>query len=242
MKQGDYIKYGYCYYPNFFKESELEAIEGYLNKFHKLWLKDYAKYYDTGVLNSHSLTSLPYLNRDEKNSLLHFISQDKLVDIVPFKPAKFFGTQLFFDPKNKAQENYWHRDIQYNNLSDAEQKEAIKTQNAIHIRIPLVDEPGIELIPETHRKWDTEETYNVRNSLEGKKPSDAISTGKLFPLKRMDVLLFSANMIHRGLYGNNRFSFDVLFSDDHPDILQYRNKEGLPKKSEINLFHNAHIF
>ncbi len=29
----------------------------------------------------------------------------------------FIGTQLFFDPAQNDKENYWHRDIQYNNLT-----------------------------------------------------------------------------------------------------------------------------
>jgi len=61
------------------------------------------------------------------------------------------NTQLFFNPVNDGQKNYWHRDSQYH-LSIEEQKEALVGPDVVHFRIPLTNEPGIELVPCTHQR------------------------------------------------------------------------------------------
>jgi len=231
---GNYNEQGFCHYQNFFEEEELLCIESILNKFHGNWLVENERAYAEGVLNSHSLTSSQYLEPHERVRLFEFIAQKKIVNLLSFEDPKFLNTQLFFDPKNVGQKNYWHRDIQYTSLSVEEQKRAIKTQNVVHVRIPFKKELGIELIPKTHRDWDTKEEFEIRNSLNGKNPSDALERGQLIRLERGDVLLFSANMIHRGLYGNNRFSFDIIFCDNKPEILKFRDNNNLPNGLELS--------
>ena len=241
MKINKYIKDGFSYHEHFFKEEELLLIEPILVKFHNCWQKEYSENYVKGSINSNSITSSKYLDNREKNILFKFISQTKISELISFQKPKFLNTQLFFDPKNSEQKNYWHRDIQYIEIDDEQQKKAIKTQNVVHFRIPLKKEPGIELIPRTHRKWDSEEEYNVRKSLNKKKPSDNLSTGKLIKLKRTDLLIFSANMIHRGIYGNDRLSFDIIFCDNNPEILKFRDINNLPKETELIKFDNPEI-
>ncbi|MHA7058846.1 phytanoyl-CoA dioxygenase [Aquimarina sp. M1] len=237
MKIGNYIEQGFSHHKNYFKEEELLLIEPILIKFHSSWLSENSEHYLKGALNSHSLTSSKRLTNQEKRILFDFISSNKIINLIEFDQPKFLNTQLFFDPNDLSQNNYWHRDIQYTGMNDKEQKEAIKTQNVVHFRIPLKNEPGIELIPETHRKWDSNEEYEVRNSLNNKKPNDSLINGKLITLERTDLLVFSANMIHRGIYGNDRVSFDIIYCDNDPKILKFRDQNNLPKD-----FNAAEIF
>ena len=97
----------------------------------------------------------------------------------------------------------------------------IESRNVVHFRIPLRPEAGIEVIPGTHRIWDLPEEEAVRLSLNGHKPSDALQRGLAIPLKRGDLLVFSANMVHRGLYGGDRFAFDIIFCDDTPEFSNF---------------------
>lgn len=242
MKIGQFENKGYHYLPNYFLEEELFVIESIIEKFHNSWLAKNQELYSKGILNSHSLTSSNFLGRKEKKVLFNFLVSNKLLKLIEFDNPKFLNTQLFFDPKNKKQQNYWHRDIQYTGITEKEQKEAIKTQNVLHFRIPFTKEPGIELIPGTHRRWDTDKEYEVRNELNNKKPYDSLKKGKVIPLERGDLLVFSANMIHRGLYGNNRLSFDIIYCDNNPNLLKFRAKENLPNKSELSEFENVEIF
>jgi ectoine hydroxylase-related dioxygenase (phytanoyl-CoA dioxygenase family) len=242
MKLGNYIDYGFSYYQDFFSEEELLVIEPIIIKFHNSWINENQGIYLKGAINSHSLTSSKSLNEQEKKILFDFISSNKMVNLIEFDNPKFLNTQLFFDPNNLNQNNYWHRDIQYTGINEKDQKDAIKTQNVIHIRIPFKKESGIELIPGTHRKWDSTEEYQVRNSLKNKKSSDSLKKGQLIELERTDLLVFSANMIHRGIYGNNRLSFDIIYCDNDPKILKFRDKNNLPLKLELKEFKNTEIF
>ncbi|TPD68425.1 phytanoyl-CoA dioxygenase family protein [Flavobacterium microcysteis] len=240
-----YQEQGYVYLENFFSETEIEAIEKILRKFHEKWLEDNVAYYEKGLLNSHSLTSGNYLNQEEKTALFQFISQDKLQAILKTvfpKTPIFLNTQLFFDPKNSEQKNYWHRDIQYTGMSVEEQKTAIQNQNVVHFRIPMKKESGIELVPKTHREWDLLEEFEVRNSLNGAVPSDNLKRGKVIGLNRGDVLVFSANMIHRGIYGQDRFSLDVLFCDDIPQMRNFIDRNNYPSKEILENLNNTELF
>lgn len=237
MKPGNYTKFGFSYHKHFFREEELSLIEPIIVKFHHSWLEENSESFLKGALNSHSLTASTKLTEHEKRTLFDFISSEKLTNLIEFENPRFLNTQLFFDPNNLNQKNYWHRDIQYTGLSVAEQKEAIKTQNVVHFRIPLKKELGIELIPETHRVWDSDEEYNVRNSLNNRLPNDSLKNGKSIELRRTDLLIFSANMIHRGIYGNNRLSLDIIYCDNNPKILKFRDLNNFPKAP-----HNTQIF
>lgn len=236
---------GYVYLEHFFSEEELVDIEEKLIKFHELWLLDNATHYENGILNSHSLTSGEYFNGEEKIALFEFISQDKfaelLSEIFPKTPV-FLNTQLFFDPKNAEQKNYWHRDIQYTGMATEDQEKAIKTQNVVHFRIPMKSEHGIELIPKTHREWDLPKEFDVRNALNGCQQSDALERGKIIKLNRGDLLIFSANMIHRGIYGNDRFSLDIIFCDNIPEMKSFIDRDNLPSAKILEGLKNKAFF
>lgn len=231
-----YNDFGYIHSENFFSDKELQQIEVILKKFHENWLKANEKDYQSGLINSHSLTSSKFISQEERLEIFKFIAQDKISKIIQIiipEKAIFLNTQLFFDPFNKNQNNYWHRDIQYTGMSIDEQKEKIKTQNVLHLRIPLQSELGIELIPTTHKNWDLKEEEETRLSMNGRKPSDNLQRGKIISLDRGDLLIFSANMIHRGLYGNNRFTFDIIFCDDTPEFRTFIDFKNHPTQKEL---------
>ncbi|MBL4631973.1 MAG: phytanoyl-CoA dioxygenase family protein [Paraglaciecola sp.] len=130
------------------------------------------------------------------------------------------GSQLFFDPVKSNQANYWHRDPQYH-LSVDEQKLALSGPEVLHVRIPLTVDPGVEVVPGSHKNWDTDEQLQIRLEENGHKNSEILSTGVEIPLQVGDVLFFSANMIHRGLYGNNRLALDLLYCEREPQLIEF---------------------
>ena len=126
--------------------------------------------------------------------------------------------QLFFDPFKPKQSNYWHRDGQYH-LSADEQKLALTEPEVLHVKIPLTIDPGIEVIPDSHKNWDTDNELLIRLQQNEHKNSEHLSNGVQIPLQVADVLMFSANMIHRGLYGKNRLVLDILYCD--PQLAEF---------------------
>ena len=236
---------GYLYFPHFYADHELAEIESILLHFHNQWIKEHQDEYEKRLINSHSITSSSFITERERLALFEFITQAKLREVIggifPEK-ALFLNTQLFFDPYNPVQKNYWHRDIQYTGMSLAEQKESIKTQQVIHFRIPFRAEEGIELIAGTHREWDVQEEEDTRLCLNGKTPSDPLARGKQIKLNRGDLLVFSANMIHRGLYGNNRLAFDLVFCDDHPHFRSFIDSNNHPSSAEKQQLNHTDFF
>jgi len=240
-----YVKNGYLVIRRLFEERELVELHDVLLSFHQAWLKDNVDFYQQRAINSAYITGKQYLDDQRRQILFEFIGSDKIADVlaevIQSSPV-FINTQLFFDPVNDAQKNYWHRDIQYSDLTIEQQKQALHTINALHFRIPLTDERGIELVPGTHMRWDNTEEFNVRMEQNGKRCFDELSDGRNVELQRGDLLVFSANMIHRGLCGGNRLVFDILFGDNDPEITKLLRTDCLPNSGQLKSVQNPLSF
>ena len=159
-----YLQHGYYLARSFYRPEELEKLARVVSDFHERWKEDNAEFYAQSAINSAYLTGKKYLNDDERLVLFKFIGSHKFTnlvsDFIDGSPA-FLNTQLFFNPVNPRQKNYWHRDIQYD-MSLEQQQAALRGTELMHFRVALEDEPGIELVPGTHRRWDTEEELDIR--------------------------------------------------------------------------------
>lgn len=240
----EYEENGYFVFKNIFNDDDLQGLREVLLDFHELWKRKNAQLYADRAVNSAYITGTEHLDEIKRTLLFRFIGSSKLMDAVASVMSRrptFMNTQLFFNPASAEQKNYWHRDPQYH-LSIEEQKEALAGSEVIHFRIPLIAEPGVELVPGTHRRWDTNEELDVRLENNGRKNHDHLSTGVRVELDAGDLLVFSANMIHRGLYGMDRLSFDILFCDPDPNLMKYVSDDCLPNKEIIRCLENADAF
>lgn len=167
----DYEDNGYLVLKDFVSESDLQKLREAAIQFHQSWKQENAQFYAEKAINSAYLTAKKHPKNTERESLFKFIGSAKLMDVVTSimdgRPT-FMNTQLFFDPVNESQMNYWHRDPQYH-MSIEEQKQALLGPSVVHFRIPLVDEPGVELIPGTHKRWDRDDELDVRLERNGRK-------------------------------------------------------------------------
>lgn len=239
-----YEKDGYFVVDSFFNAADTAQISEVVDKFHNLWTKENQDFYRKKAINSAGLTGKKHLNYKDRNRLFELICSDgvaRVISSLPFSEPAFMTAQLFFNPVNHEQKNYWHRDPQYH-LAEDEQKLAIQGAEVIHFRIALENEPGVELIPGTHRRWDTEEELNIRLEKSGNKNHQSISSGVSIPLKKGDLLVFSANMIHRGLYGGKRKALDILFCEGTPELLEFINHDCLPDIEMLKNLDNPLIF
>lgn len=231
-----YRAQGFVRLCGFFTESEVDALQKTLIAFHESWLQQNEALYRKGAINSAYLTDDAIARDETRRQLFQVIGDVRITHVLEalvFEPQAFLNTQLFFDPKNPAQSNYWHRDIQYTGLSLDEQKARFSCINMLHLRLALRDEPGLELMPGTHRRWDTEEEFAVRMKQAGRRVDEPLPGAQTVPLSAGDLLVFSANMLHRGLYGMDRLSLDILFCDARPDLLQYARRSCLPTDEEL---------
>jgi ectoine hydroxylase-related dioxygenase (phytanoyl-CoA dioxygenase family) len=242
--KSNYADVGYFVIRNYFNAAEISSLREVILKFHQLWKKDNLKFYQEEAFNSSLITGSQYLACDDRVRLFNFISSKKIMDVVesviPVNPA-FMNTQLFFNPVNPQLKDFWHRDCQYDHEIE-QQKKAIQETQVVHIRVPLFDERGMELVPGTHTRWDNNEEFNVRQEEKGRLSSDNLSTGKAIKLFAGDVLVFSADMIHRGLYGMDRLALDILVFDPKGDFVDYIDEDCLPDTSMLKEIYDPRLF
>jgi len=242
--QRNYNEQGYFVIRNYFSASEIAELSAVVLKFHQLWQQDNVTFYREEAFNSSLITGSEYLAVDDRIKLFNFISSKKVMNIVESvisnNPA-FMNTQLFFNPVNPKQKDFWHRDCQYDHDVEG-QKLAIQETQVLHLRVPLFDELGMELVPGTHKRWDNDEEFNVRQEKKGRVSSDDLSTGKKISLASGDLLVFSADMIHRGLYGLDRLALDILVFDSTGDFADYVDDDCLPDHSMLESIVDPRLF
>ena len=225
-----YEQSGYVYQPAFLDQHELEQLRRITAHFHQHWLQENQNFYRQRAINSAYLTHIERMSDDDRHAMFAIIGSAKMALVVkPLLPdgAAFMNTQLFFDPHNPQQKNYWHRDTQYLYSPEEEQAQLGLTR-ILHYRLALYDEPGIELVPGSHRHWDSPEELDVRLARNGHESYHDLPRGQQIPLNAGDLLIFDASILHRGLYGNNRFALDVLFCEVRQDLLQHADANCLP--------------
>lgn len=228
--KNSYEEQGYVVFREYFTNSEISSLRAVILKFHELWKRDNTEFYQQEAFNSSLITGSKYLAFDDRVKLFNFISCKKMMAVinsVVSSDPSFMNTQLFFDPFNCQQKNFWHRDCQYD-FDIEEQKHVIHHSQVLHLRVPLFDELGLELVPGTHKRWDNDEEYDIRQEENDRTSCESLSTGKEIKLAAGDLLLFSADMIHRGLYGLDRLALDILVFDSSGNYVDYVDDDCLP--------------
>lgn len=242
--QKTYNENGYFVLKNFFNEEEIKELTTVLNSFHNSWKTKNKTFYDEKAINSAYITGREHLNDHNRAKLFNFIASIKLMNVatsVLSRRPTFMNTQLFFNPVTQSQKNYWHRDPQYH-LKVDEQKSALKGPDVVHFRIPLFKEFGIELVPGTHKRWDNSEEQDVRLECNGHKNNDNLSSGKIIALEAGDLMVFSANMIHRGIYGLERLSLDIILCEPEQSLVAFVKDDCLPEPEIMRNLENADAF
>lgn len=244
MMLDEYNKKGFACVKAFFSETQLAGIRQIILSFHDQWKKEHTTFYESKAVNSAYLTRKGVLAEADRLCLFQFLASDKFISVVASvfdSQPVFMNTQLFFNPFNVGQKNYWHRDPQYH-LSIEEQKAALTGPDVVHFRIPLFDEPGVEFIPGSHQYWDTPQEQAVRLEEGGRKNYEPLESGVKTPLDAGDLLVFSANMIHRGLYGKDRLALDVLFCERDKGLLEFIDVSCLPDDQMLGALQNPDYF
>lgn len=239
-----YQENGYLHLTNFLPVADLESLREHLVSYFERWKDANRTFYRERAVNAAYLTSLEVMDKAGRQFLFELITDAKLVDIAEAclgEAPAFMNTQLFFNPYNTTQRNYWHRDGQYH-LSLPEQQKALHQSDVLHFRLPVFDEPGIELVPGSHRQWDSEEQLDIRLAKNGKTVSDPMQEGREVALAAGDLLVFSANMLHRGIYGGERLALDIIYCPQQRALLKYVDVKCLPNTSELRALNTPQVF
>ena len=231
---------GYAVVRQWIAASAIDMLAREVEPVFAQWMaENRAAYERERLVNMHSLTSPRYFSEGRARArffdLLASDSMTALVDGMFGAGIYFHNTQLFFNPHENRRLPYWHRDMQYSPVDDAEQAREQHQMLSLHVRIPLLKEQGVELIPGTHRRWDTPLECDVRWERNGHRNSEDLPGAVLVALEPGDVLVFDAQMIHRGNYALNRErkALDLCVGRAHPFTARWLDPAVLPSDDEL---------
>jgi hypothetical protein len=235
-------KQGYVSIKGFFDADHIGNLAITVDRIHAQWLaENHAEYVERLLVNMHSLTSPRYFRGDATARINFFecitpAKLTRLLDDMFGDGIYFHNTQLFFNPFENKRLPYWHRDMQYSPVDDAAQAAEQCNMTSLHIRIPLIKETGLELVPGTHRRWDNALESDVRFERNGHRNSEDLPGAELVGLEPGDILIFDAQMIHRGNYRMNRIrkALDLCVGKPHRFTSQYLDESTLPGEHEID--------
>jgi ectoine hydroxylase-related dioxygenase (phytanoyl-CoA dioxygenase family) len=241
-----YEKFGYAILKGFFNKEEMTSLDKHVDRIYQKWFSvNKSEIIERKLVNMHSLTSPEYFLdvpdlRKEFFEVIASVKLTKALEDMFGNGILFYNTQLFFNPLNEESKPYWHRDMQYSPIEDSVQCDEQIKMLSLHVRIPLIEEKGIELVTGTHKRWDTNLEREVRFELNGHKNSDSLPNSKLIELALGDVLIFNAQMIHRGNYELNpkRKAFDLCVGKFHSLASSFLETRVLPTANEINNIKN----
>lgn len=229
---------GYLHRAGLLPRDAVRRLVATGERVHALWLAENGEHVRRHALvNSTRLTDVRCFappHDAERAAFFDALADPALYEVVSESfgdDLAFHGTQMFFSPLGERAP-YWHRDLQYMGLDETEQQRLLPTLTHLHVRIPLRPERRFLLVPGSHARWDTAEERDVRLERDGHRSSEDLTNARSFDLVPGDVLVFSAHMLHRGTYGQDRLSLDLMVGKpdgtaDGPDEAQ------LPTPAEL---------
>ncbi|RVU85961.1 phytanoyl-CoA dioxygenase [Leucothrix sargassi] len=245
-----YDAHGYAVLRKLLSDEELSLLSGPVERIYQAWrIENEANIFDHRLVNMHSLTRPEYFKETPEQRVAFFQAitsktLTKAIEELFGTEIHFHNTQLFFNPTNTERQPYWHRDLQYSPIEDAVQRDEQAKMLSLHVRIPLTDEQGIEVVKGTHKRWDTALERNVRLELNGHNNNESLPNSELIALACGDVLVFNAQMIHRGNYALNseRKALDLCIGRYHPLAATYLDPLVLPTTEELEQIENKHWY
>lgn len=241
MQASSYNQQGYLVFRQLLSPQHIQQLQQLVQPIYRQWITESCQ--QPGfeqMVNMHSLTLPHYFQQqpEQRIALFNALATSVLVNALTTlfgNDLYFHNTQLFFNPRAADKQNYWHRDLQYSPIPDSQQAAIHQQLCNLHVRIPLLDETGIELIPHSHQQWDNPLERDIRFALNGHQQHDDLPDSALIRLQTGDVLLFNAQMIHRGRYDFNRerLALDICIGSSHPLLQGFADAQVQPTLAEL---------
>ena len=108
------------------------------------------------------------------------------------------STDYYHEQTKRDWSGDWHRDSQFGQPDPELERRRILTTTSVHVRVALEDDDRLEIVPGSHRRWDTAEELQVRKG--PNRASSAIAGATRIALEAGDACVFHAWSIHRATY------------------------------------------
>jgi len=105
----------------------------------------------------------------------------------------------------------WHRDSQFGRPDPELERERFEAKVAVHVRVAFEDDDRLEIVPGSHRRWDSPEELRIRRGADRAAPH--MPNAIRIQLRAGDGCLFHAGSIHRATYRRApmRRTLDALY-------------------------------
>jgi hypothetical protein len=215
-----FAKDGFVRLPGLVDARERRRLAAICERICALWLAEDAVPPGAGrATNMACLTDPRWYagRREDLLDLLAFIARPDILALAGRLlggPVRFHNTQLFHRPPAGAWNGLWHRDSQFLEPDQEEEWRAIQAARGLHIRVALVPDERLSIVPGSHRRRDTPAEAAIRHC-----PCELLRRDGAMPgavpirLAAGDGLAFDAWSIHRGRYdaAEPRATLDVIF-------------------------------
>ncbi|CAN5708195.1 hypothetical protein BH09MYX1_BH09MYX1_01980 [soil metagenome] len=122
------------------------------------------------------------------------------------------NTDYYHEQTKHDWDGDWHRDSQFGQPDPELERRRILGTTSVHVRVALEDDDRLEIVPGSHRRWDTPEELQIRKG--SKRTSSAMPGAKRMTLEAGDACIFHAWSIHRATYRRTplRRTLDSLYA------------------------------
>jgi ectoine hydroxylase-related dioxygenase (phytanoyl-CoA dioxygenase family) len=149
-------------------------------------------------------------HQDWLAKLLDLSADPRVLEIVravlPDDPL-WGGTTFWFNPRAGSRNGGWHRDSQFLTNTEEEEKQRLfggpedQRTTVVQLQLALVASDDTEVVPGSHRRWDTPEEYHIRRADNfAHCQSDDMPDALRVALRPGDAVAFNAGALHRGRY------------------------------------------
>ena len=135
--------------------------------------------------------------------LLNTIVDKRIISILKCiceRQLFFNGIVYFFNPRGISWHGDWHRDGQLVAPDDEIEKSRVFSSSFIRVHIALINDDFLEIVPNSHSRWDTTEESEIRKGLNSHNNSDSMPYSHRVHLNPGDAVFFDGYSIHRGNY------------------------------------------
>jgi ectoine hydroxylase-related dioxygenase (phytanoyl-CoA dioxygenase family) len=162
--------------------------------------------------------------REDLRDLLAIGASERVLAV----PRALFGPETefrcfsyWFNPQRTSSDGHWHRDLQFTHPDVAEERKEFERTQTLgrewggQFQIALIPSDDSEIVPGSHRRWDTPEEFAIRRDTNAW-CSNAMPGARRIALQPGDGLIFDAKALHRGRYHIDRPRRTFMVTAVHP--------------------------
>jgi hypothetical protein len=133
-------------------------------------------------------------------------------------PPRIKSADYYHEQTRRDWDGDWHRDSQFGQPDPEIERRLVLTTTSVHVRVALETDDRLEIVPGSHRRWDTPDELRIRKG--ENRAIAAMPEAMRMTLRPGDACIFHAWSIHRATYRRApvRRTVDALYAFGRPPV------------------------